>query len=95
MDIATELDYSRPSVSRAVNLLQKNGYINIAKNGEITFTEKGKERANNIYERHEIITDVLIKLGANIELAEENACRIEHVITDDLLEVLKLFNQNN
>ena len=91
IDIATELDYSRPSVSRAVTLLQTNGYITIEKSGEIVFTEKGAARANEIYERHNIITDVLIKLGADKETAEDNACRIEHVISKDLLEVLKTY----
>ena len=83
IDIATELEYSRPSVSRAVNLLQKNGYILISKNGEINFTKEGEEKAIKIYERHHIITNVLIKIGADKETAEDNACRIEHVITDN------------
>lgn len=91
IDIATELDYSRPSVSRAVNLLQTNGYITIEKNGEIVFTEKGATRANEIYERHNIITEVLMKLGADKQMAEDNACRIEHVISKDLLDVLKTY----
>lgn len=89
IDIATELDYSRPSVSRAVNLLQTNGYITIEKNGEIVFTEKGVSRAKEIYERHNIISEVLMRLGADKETAEDNACRIEHVISKELLEVLK------
>ena len=91
IDIATELDYSRPSVSRAVNLLQKNGYINIAKGGEITFTTLGLKKANDIYNRHEIIKNVLIKIGASEEIAEENACRFEHAITPELLSVLQKF----
>ena len=89
IDIATELEYSRPSVSRAVNLLQTNGYILIDKNGEINFTKKGEEKAINVYERHHIITAVLQKLGADKDTAEDNACRIEHVITDELLKTLK------
>ena len=91
IDIANELNYSRPSVSRAVNLLQKNGYIVIASNGEISFTDDGYEKAAQIYERHKIITDVLVKIGAKYEIAEDNACRIEHVISDDLLAVMKEF----
>lgn len=91
IDIATELNYSRPSVSRAVNLLQKNGYILIAQNGEITFTQQGLKRAKNIYDRHNVITNVLLKMGAEQEVAEENACRFEHAITDELLEVMKKF----
>ena len=91
IDIATELDYSRPSVSRAVNLLQNNGYIVIAKNGEIQFTEAGQQKATEIYERHHIITDVLIKIGADKDVAEDNACRIEHVISPELMQVLKTY----
>jgi Mn-dependent DtxR family transcriptional regulator len=89
IDIANKLEYSRPSVSRAVNLLQKNGYILIDKSGEINFTKEGEEKAVNIYERHHIITNVLLKIGADKETAEDNACRIEHVITEDLLKALK------
>ena len=89
IDVATELEYSRPSVSRAVNLLQKNGYITVAKNGEITFTAEGAIRAKEIYERHNVITAVLMRIGADKQTAEDNACRIEHVITDELMQVLK------
>ena len=92
IDVATELKYSRPSVSRAVSLLQANGFITVDKGGEINFTQSGKERAEEIYERHHVITEVLIKLGADKLTAEDNACRIEHVITDNLLQVLKDFN---
>lgn len=91
IDIATELNYSRPSVSRAVNLLQKNGYITINASGEISFTDLGKQKALNIYERHSIITKVLTKIGATEEIAEENACRFEHAITPELLQVMKNF----
>jgi Mn-dependent DtxR family transcriptional regulator len=93
IDIANKLEYSRPSVSRAVNLLQKNGYILIDKSGEINFTKEGEEKAVNIYERHHIITNVLLKIGADKETAEDNACRIEHVITEDLLKALKKYLQ--
>ncbi len=91
VDVATELNYSRPSVSRAVNLLQKNGYIVINGSGEITFTDLGKQKAVNIYERHSIITKVLTKIGASEEIAEENACRFEHAITPELLDIMKNF----
>ena len=91
IDIATELNYSRASVSRAVNLLQKNGYITINASGEITFTELGSKKAINIYERHRTITEVLTKIGATEEIAEENACRFEHAITPELLAVMKKF----
>ena len=89
IDVATELNYSRPSVSRAVNLLQQAGYITIAKGGEINFTDEGIKKATAIYDRHHVITEVLMKMGATAQVAEDNACRIEHVISDDLLSVMK------
>ena len=91
IDIATELDYSRASVSRAVNLLQTAGLITVDNHGRVEFTELGRKRAQEIYERHSVITQVLIKLGASEEVAEDNACRIEHVITDEMMQVLKNF----
>lgn len=96
VDICLRLGYSRPSVSRAVGLLQKKKYIEVASNGAITLTENGKMRANEIYLKHKIITKVLLQIGASEEVAEENACRIEHVITSELFETLKQFvNKNN
>lgn len=91
VDIANELEYSRPSVSRAVGLLQKNGYITMAPSGEIELTKLGYDKALSIYERHDVITKVLTKLGADQTVAEENACRIEHVISDELMQILKEF----
>lgn len=89
VDIAEELGYSRPSVSRAVGLLSKKEYIQIGKNGEITLTAEGERRAAEVYERHELIADFLMELGADAEMAEDNACRIEHVISKELFELLK------
>lgn len=91
VNIAEELGYSRPSVSRGVNLLVKKGYITIGKAGEINFTPTGKEKAEGIYERHTVITELLEKIGASREVAEENACRIEHVISSELFDVLKKY----
>lgn len=91
IDIANELEYSRPSVSRAVGLLQKSGYITMAQSGEIELTDSGFRKAMDIYERHRVITEVLVKIGANEEVAEENACRIEHVISEELMDTLKVF----
>ena len=92
--IAEELGYSRPSVSRGVNLLVKKGFIIVSANGEINFTEEGKAKAEGIYERHTVITELLESLGADKELAEENACRIEHVVSPELFEVLKKYIKN-
>ena len=76
IDIANHIEYSRPSVSRAVNLLQKKNYINVSKDGRITFTNEGYQKAIHIYEKHRIITKLLIEIGADEEMAEDNACRI-------------------
>ena len=91
INVAEELGYSRASVSRGMSLLVKKGYIEVEKNGEINFTAAGKAKAENIYERHTVITKLLERTGASRELAEENACRIEHVISEDLFEVIKKF----
>ena len=91
INIAEELGYSRPSVSRGVNLLAKKGYITFGASGEIKFTKLGKNKAEQIYERHTVITELLENIGATREIAEENACRIEHVISPELFEILKQY----
>lgn len=92
--VAEELGYSKPSVSRGMSLLIQKGYITIGNSGEILFTEEGKAKAEGIYERHTVITELLEMTGADRALAEENACRIEHVITPELFEILKKFVKN-
>lgn len=92
VDVVGELNYAKSSVSRGMNLLVKNGYITMDRvTGVIEFTEKGREKAQNIYERHRVLTKALEKVGANAELAEENACRIEHVISEDMFEIIRKF----
>lgn len=91
VDIVEELGYAKSSVSKAVNLLSKKGYIEIKNNGEIILTLSGKQKAERILERHQVLMRALIKLGAEEVSAEENACRIEHVITDDIFELIKNF----
>ena len=88
-DIAGALNFSKPSVSRALGLLEGRGYIQRDSNGRIDFTESGKKRSEEIYERHSVITKLLTKLGASQSVAEDNACRIEHVITPELFEIIK------
>ena len=95
VDIVEELGYAKSSVSRAVNLLNKNGYIVISSNGDITLTEQGKAKADDMYARHSVITELLLKIGASEDIAEENACRIEHVITAELFELMKTFLAKN
>ncbi len=90
IDVANTLNYSRASVSRAISLLKERGYIIITQ-GFINFTEEGLKKANEIYERHSVITNVLTKMGVPEDLAEDNACRIEHVVTPELLDYFKNF----
>ena len=91
VDIVEELGYAKSSVSKAVNLLAKKGYIEIRNTGELVLTDIGRQKAESILERHKVLMKALIKLGAEEKSAEENACRIEHVITDDIFEVVKKF----
>ena len=89
IDIANELSFSKPSVSVAMKNLRQNGYINVNDNGHITLTEKGLEIADSVLERHQLITNLLIALGVTPEVATEDACRMEHVISDESFEALK------
>ena len=89
VDIACELDYTKPSVSVAMKNLRENGYINMDGDGSITLTEKGKEIAETMYERHTLISDWLIHLGVNQDIAIEDACRMEHVISTDSFNAIK------
>lgn len=89
VDIAGELGYAKSSVSRAVGLLHKKGYITVNEYDEIALTQSGEKKASDIYERHRVITELLMRIGADRALAEENACRIEHVISPELFEIMK------
>lgn len=91
IDVAEEMSHSKSSVSRAISILKKDKFIEIDKDGLISFTKKGKDKANKIYERHQVLTKALIKLGVNDSSAETDACKIEHVISDDTFSVLKDF----
>ena len=94
INVAEELGYSKPSVSYALKSLVSKGYLTIGQDGVLHLTEEGKNKAEGIYERHTVITKLLEITGASHEMAEENACRIEHVITPELFEVLKKFVKN-
>ena len=89
IDIADHLGYSKPSVSRAVGLLKKGQFISVDDNGFITLTPQGKNLALKIYERHTLISGFLIQLGVDKETALDDACKIEHVISDETFEALK------
>lgn len=91
IDVAEEMNYSKPSVSRAVAALKENNYILVDPNGLITLTEEGLQLAQKIYERHTVLSSVLMMLGVDEKTASEDACKIEHVISDKSFEILKKF----
>lgn len=92
IDIANQLGYAKPSVSRAVKLLEKNGLIVMEHNGELVLTEKGLDMANAIYERHKIISEFFVDiLGVDKISADMDACRIEHVISETSFNKIKEF----
>ncbi len=82
IDVAEYMGFSKPSVSRGVGILKRDGYLNVDKDGYLTLTEAGLDRAQKIYERHTVIRDMLIGLGVDEETASQDACRIEHIISD-------------
>lgn len=89
IDVSEYMSFSKPSVSRAVNLLKDGGYILISKEGYITLTALGREIAEKIYERHTILTKCLVALGVSEETAAEDACKIEHDISDETFSAIK------
>ena len=89
IDIASELSFSKPSVSVAMKNLRLNGYIDMSKDGYITLLDKGREIAEKMYERHTLFSDWLIALGVSPQVAAEDACRIEHVISNETFEAFK------
>ena len=89
IDIVNELGFSKPSVSIAMKNLKENGYINISDNGSIELTEKGFEIANKTYIKEKLITKLLVSFGVSIEQAKIDACKIEHVISDESIECIK------
>lgn len=89
IDVAEALNYSRPSVSRAVGLLKKDGYLLMDEEGFLTLTEEGRALAEQIYERHTVLAAALEALGVDKETAAEDACKIEHDISDRTFEAIK------
>ncbi|MEE0970597.1 MAG: metal-dependent transcriptional regulator [Clostridia bacterium] len=90
IDICEHMGYSKPSVSRAMGLLRSGGFITVDHDGLITLTEDGKAVAEKIYERHTIITKFLVGLGVDADTASEDACKIEHHISDASFEAIKI-----
>ena len=89
IDVAEHMGYSKPSVSRAMGLLKKGSFIEIAPDGAITLTPSGVEVAEKIYERHTLLTRLLVTLGVSPETAAEDACKLEHAISDESFEAIK------
>ena len=89
IDIANELSYSKPSVSVAMKNLRTNGYIEVSNEGYITLTDSGYALAHSVYERHLLMTKFLIHLGVNPDIAKEDACMMEHDISEESFEALK------
>ena len=89
VDISEYMGYSKPSVSRAVGLLKKDAFITVENDGFIYLTEKGLALAEKILDRHTILTQLLIRLGVSLETATNDACRIEHVVSDETFEAIK------
>ena len=89
IDISTQLDYSKPSVSVAMKKLRLDGYITTDRSGYITLTDSGRNIAESMYERHIIISDWLISLGIDQQVALDDACRMEHVISEQSFRAIK------
>ena len=94
IDIAEYMGYSKPSVSRAMGLLKDGDFICIAKDGSITLTPAGIAVAEKIYERHTLLSNLLIRLGVSEDTASEDACKLEHAISDESFEAIKNFVMN-
>lgn len=91
IDVCEYMGFSKPSVSRAIGLLKKGGYIVVDGNGHLILTDSGKEIADKIYERHNVLTEFLVQLGVNRNTAAEDACKMEHDISDESITAIKQF----
>ncbi len=89
IDIVHHTGYTKPSVSRAMGLLRKSGQIAVDESGYITLTEEGEALAKKILERHRVLTEFLVRIGVSPKTADDDACRMEHVISDETFEKMK------
>jgi len=89
IDIATEMNYSNPSISVALKKLRENGYIEVDRDGFITLTDSGYEIASSIYDRHKLLTKFFISLGVNAEVAAVDACKIEHDLSEETFQKIR------
>ena len=93
IDVATELGYSKPSVSIAMKKLRENGYISMAPDGAITLNDSGLEIASRVYTRHKVLTELFVRLGVSGEQAAEDACRVEHDLSQETFARIQEFVQ--
>jgi len=91
IDVGEYMGYSKPSVSRAVGILKKGGYVITDEEGFLVLTEEGRKVAEKTYERHEVLTKILVTIGVSEEVASEDACRMEHIISDETFAALKKY----
>ena len=91
IDVAEHMGYSKPSVSRAVGILRRDGYLTVDESGFLRLTDEGKDVAEKIFERHTLISGVLIAMGVDANTAADDACKIEHVISDTSFAAIKNF----
>ncbi|MDE7253843.1 MAG: metal-dependent transcriptional regulator [Acetatifactor sp.] len=89
VDIAAELGFSKPSISIAIKNLKAQGLVTVTPEGYIYLTDAGSQIANGVYERHQVLTDALVRLGVSEKTAEEDACRIEHIISEETFQAIK------
>lgn len=89
IDVSEYMNFSKPSVSRAIGLLKQGGYVLMDEEGFLTLTEAGAEIAGKIYERHQVLTKCLIRLGVSPETAATDACKVEHDISDETFDAIK------
>ncbi len=94
IDVGEYMGFSKPSVSRALGLLKNGGYVEVSNEGYLTLTDEGVRVAKMIFERHNLITEVLVRLGVDRETASEDACKMEHVISEKTFNALKRYMEN-
>ena len=95
IDVGEEMGYSKPSVSRAMSILKQGGYVVIDSDGSITLTDAGRELAEKIYARHTLLTNFLISIGVDEKIATEDACKMEHSISDASFDAIKKLAEKN
>lgn len=91
IDIAHEMNFSKPSVSRAIKILKESQLITVDQKGYIDFTDKGRQIAEKVYNRHATLTDFLVTLGVSQKQAEDDACRLEHIISEESYQCIRQF----